>query len=65
MFILSPASSDLEFWSVIHENIWKFWIEGFQNIEFLGEISNIDQMTSFEQMYTRILNYVDNYCWQY
>ena len=41
MFILSSISTALEFWSVIHNSIYKSSESNvFKNIKFLGEISN-------------------------
>ena len=41
MFILSFISSSLEFWSVNHSSIYEnYELKDFQNVKFLGEISN-------------------------
>ena len=41
MFILSFISSGLEFWSVNHSSIYEnYELKDFQNVKFLGEISN-------------------------
>ena len=34
----------------------------FENINSVGEILIIDQMIYFVQMYTRLLNLIDNHC---
>ena len=34
----------------------------FENINSVGEILIIDQMIYFVQMYTRLLNLIDNLC---
>ena len=41
MFILSFISSGLEFWSVNHSSIYEnYELKDFQNVKFLGEISD-------------------------
>ena len=41
MFILSFISSGLEFWSVNHSSTYEnYELKDFQNVKFLGEISN-------------------------
>ena len=69
MFILSSIFSGLEFWSVNHTSIYEnFELKVLKNIKFLGEISsnwpNVHKCTN-EQMYTRLLNLVDNRSSQY
>ena len=39
-----------------------FELKVFKNINFLGEISTIEQTICWEQMYTRLSNPVDNHC---
>ena len=67
MFILSFISRGLEFWSVNHTTVYESSKSKFFKItKFLGEnILIIDQMIYCEQMYTRLLNYVDNHYWKY
>ena len=40
MFILSPTSSSLEFWSVNHTSVYENFDFVFRNIKFLVEMSN-------------------------
>ena len=41
MFVLSPISNGLEFWSVNHASIYEnYKLNVFKNINFLGKISN-------------------------
>ena len=65
MFILSSNSSGLEFWSVNHTSMYKnSESKVFKNIKLLGEISNNWSKDLLGKMYTRLLNFVDNYYWQ-
>ena len=66
MFILSSISSGLKFWSLTNTSKYKNSESNvFKNIKFLGEISNNWRNNLLEQMYTRLLNLVDNYCRKY
>ena len=61
MFILSSISS--EFWSVNHTSMYEnSELKVFKNIIFLVKYVVIDQMTYYEQIYTRPLNLDDNRC---
>ena len=66
MFILSSISSGSEFWSVNHTSIHeKSRLLVFKNTNVLGEISinwTNGVMEQMEQMYTRLLNFVNNHC---
>ena len=63
MFIWSFISSSLDFWSVnytsIHENTESKVAE---NIKFWLKYQIVDQMNLYEQIYTKLLNIVDNHC---
>ena len=62
MFILSFISSSLEFQSVNHASIYEVSeLKGFEK-NFYAKYLIIEQMTSFEQMYKRLLNHIDNHC---
>ena len=62
MFILSPISSGLEFWSVNHTPIYKnSELKVFKSTKSLGEISNNwPKNFCLKQMYIRVLNLADN-----
>ena len=62
MFILSPISSGLEFWSVNHTPIYKnSELKVFKSTKFLGEISNNWPKNFYwKQMCVRVLNLADN-----
>ena len=63
MLILSSISSGLELWSVNHTSMYEnSELNVFTNITFLGEISNNWPNVYQEQMYTRLLDFVDNRC---
>ena len=63
MFILSSISSGWEFWSVNHTSIHeKSRLLVFKNTNVLGEISINWTNGVMEQMYTRLLNFVNNHC---
>ena len=78
IFLLSSVSSSLEFWQVNHTSIQEnFELKVFKNIKlfhksyndwpnnlFGANVYRIDQIIYSEQMYTRLLNFVDNYCYQ-
>ena len=65
MFILTFVSSGLEFYSVNHTSVNEnSELRIFKNIELL-EISNIWPNGLFETNFRRLLNHVDNRCWQY
>ena len=65
MFLFS-ISSGLEFWSVNHTSIYEnSELKVLKNVKFFGKSQIIDPMTYLEQIYTRLLNLVDNYYWQY
>ena len=67
LFILSSIYAVLEFWSVNHTSIYEnFGSDVFKNVKFLSEISNNwpkDLLRT--KLYTRLVNFVDNYYWQY
>ena len=66
MFILSSISNGLEFWSVNHTSIYEnSESKVFKSIKFLGEISNNWPKDLFGTMCIRLLNFADNYYWQY
>ena len=66
MFILSSISSGLEFWLVNHTSIYeKSELNVFKNMNFLLKYVIIDKTIYWEQMFIRLLNFVDNYCRQY
>ena len=55
MFILSSISRGLELWSANHTSkCGSSELKVFENIKFLGEISNIDQIIYSKQMYARL-----------
>ena len=59
MFILSSISRGLELWSVNHPSkCGNSELKVFENIKFLGEMSNIDQIIYSEQIYARLES-----CW--
>ena len=64
IFILSSISSGLEFSSVKCTSIYEnSELRVFKNIfKLLGEISSNWPNDLLEQMYTRLLNFVDNLC---
>ena len=58
MLFLSSTSSGLEFWWVNHTPMYENLESNvFKNIKVLG---GIYQMIYYEQMYTKLLNFVDN-----
>ena len=63
MFSLSSIFSGLEYSTVnntsINEN---FKVNVFESMDSFVEILTINQMIYFEQMYTGLLNHVDNRC---
>ena len=62
MYSLSSISSGLEFWSANHTSIYEnSELKVFKKIFWL-EYLIIDQTIYWEQMYTRLLNPVDNHC---
>ena len=64
MFVLSSVSSGLEFWSVHHTSIYEnYESKVFKNFEVKYLI--IDQKIYWEQIFTLLSNFVDNYYWQY
>ena len=66
MFILSSISSSLEFWSVNHTSIYENSKSNiYKNIKFWVKYLTIDQTIYLEYMYTRLLDFLDNYYWQY
>ena len=60
--ILSSISSGILFWSVNYTSVYKnFELNIFENINFVIEIfNNWHQMICLEQMYTNLVNLVDN-----
>ena len=65
MFILSSVSSGLELQLVNHNSIYKDTeSKDFKNIKVLYEISNNWPNDFLEQMYARLLNFVEIYYWQ-
>ena len=60
--ILSSISSGILFWSVNYTSVYKnFELNIFENINFVIEISNNwHQIICLEQMYTNLVNLVDN-----
>ena len=65
MFILSCISRKLAYWSVNHTLIDEnSELKIFKNITFLGESSNNWPNGLLGEMCTRLLNNVDNHCWQ-
>ena len=62
-FILSSILAILLFSSLNHTSMYKnFVFNVFKNINSVGEILITDQMIYFVQMYTRLLNLIDNLC---
>ena len=62
--LLYSISNSIEFWLVNHTSIYESnELNIFKNIRFLGEILIIDQATYRQQMYTKLLIYVDSYFW--
>ena len=56
-------SSSLEYWSVNHTSInVKSELKVFKNIKFLVKYLVTNQMTYWEETYTRLLNLDDNCC---
>ena len=45
--------------------LWNFELNVFKKIKFVSETLAIDQMVYLEQMYIKLLNPVDNHCWQW
>ena len=61
MLISSYIFSDSEFCSVNFSSMYEnSELKVFKNIKYLGEMS--DPAIYWEQMYTRLLNVVDNHC---
>ena len=66
MFILFSVSRGLEFWSVHHTLKYEnSELKVFKNINFCVKYLIIDEAIYSEQIYTRLLNHVDNHYWQY
>ena len=65
MFILSSISCSLEFWSKKSSVYQNSELKGFKNVNFFCEISNNWPNNLLGTMHTRLLNQVDNHCWQY
>ena len=62
-FILSSISVILLFSSVNHTSMYENSVFNvFKNINSVGEIQITDQMIYFVQLYTRLLNLIDNLC---
>ena len=62
--LLYSISNSIEFWLVNHTSIYESnELNIFKNIRFLGEILIIDQATYRQQMYTKLLIYVDSHFW--
>ena len=62
MLILLSISGGLEFWYVNHTSMYESSeSKVVKNIEFWGEISNNNWPNDCKQMYTKLLNFVDNY----
>ena len=57
MFILSSISISLEIWSVNHNSVYEH-----SESKVSDERSNNWPIIYEEQMYTRLLNLVDNHC---
>ena len=65
MLILSSISSSLEFWLVNHISMYENSKSNVsKNINFFGEISSNWPNDLLGGMYARLLNHVDNHCWQ-
>ena len=66
MFMQCSVSSSLEFWSVNHTSIYENSKSNiYKNIKFWVKYLTIDQTIYLEYMYTRLLDFLDNYYWQY
>ena len=66
MFMQCSISSSLEFWSVNHTSIYENSKSNiYKNIKFWVKYLTIDQTIYLEYMYTRLLDFLDNYYWQY
>ena len=64
-FVLSSTFSGWLFWSVNHTAIYEnSELHIFKNMKFVGKDSKSGQMIYLKQMYTKLLNSVDNHCWQ-
>ena len=62
-FILSSLLVILLFSSINHTSMYKNSVFNvFENINSVGEILITNQMIYFVQMYTRLLNLIDNLC---